>query len=702
MRASVHRIRLRLSGTVVAAGLLLAPAAHADTAGLRPDGSILAVVTIEDAGFVQPIAADVRPDGSLDPAYGENGALRRLRPGARLAVLTDGQARVLSRDTDCPGRSGCDDSIRLDRYDADGRVVDTDTLLGGETADALEVTPAAPGSSRSPARTMSHRVPARCREHAGLPGDDARLAAVVRYAGARARRGHARRGHGRGAPAGRRRRAGRRLRRGRQGRYGIGVAASRCPTPRRRGGRGRDDRAGGDGRRVVRIDAGGQIDEGFAGDGRAEVDAGEGRPDGSGGDRRRRGRDARRRHDPRPGGLRAGAAHVRRRAGLLVRHRRPRDRRFRRARRHVDGPRGAAGRRRGGDRDLAARRRRHGRARARPLRRGRKPRSGVRRRRPGSHPDRRRAAGAGDQQAPEPYAVSGTSITAQASSPEAAAVVECTVGGPTLPCRSPVTFGPLDHGQYSLTITATDADGNQRLDRRRFGVLPDTAAGAGPPAASNSTTAAFTFLSATGSSFSWFECRLDGAEWARCTSPWAVAGLAEGEHTAEVRQVAQVGDPDVAPPGQLRRARPRALPVARRSARPGDERDLGSAGAHGRAHRHRRLRLRRSGCGRGVPARRWRLAGLRVAGDALGLDVGAHALAIRSVDAAGNRERRVRWSGGRSPRPTRRRPRPSDGRRRPRGCRCGGCGRAAPCAPGSGWRSARRSTRWHTCEPSSG
>ena len=647
MRASVHRIRLRLSGTVVAAGLLLAPAAHADTAGLRPDGSILAVVTIEDAGFVQQIAANVRPDGSLDPAYGENGALRRLLPGARLAVLPDGQARVLGRDTDCSEPFGsCDDSVRLDRYDADGRVVDTNTLLTDDRADALEVTPAGAGVL---ALASEDDVPVLYRVDAAnvpafpattldsLPWYATRVLALGADALVVGTGGVLRLGDDGLPDAGY----------GEDGRVDTGSVSPRAAAPLPGGAVAvagtiaPEETAG-----VVRIGAGGQIDEDFAGDGRAEVDAGDGRPidqveiaaDGDGmlvagttpgpedfvvvrltsagaldssyGTGGRAIADFDGRDDTLTGlvALPGGGA-------VAIGTSRPTD---------------------GGAVELALARYDAGGTLDPAFGDG-----GLARIPIDVVPPELEVV-----QAPEPYAVTGRSITLQASSPEAAAVVECTVGGPALPCRSPVTFGPLDHGQYSLTITATDADGNQRLDRRRFFVPPDTAAGAGPPAASNSTTAAFSFSSATGSSFSWFECRLDGAEWARCTSPWAVAGLAEGEHAAEVRQVAQVGDPDVAPPGQLPEldpvrfqwrvdlhapvtsviSAPPARTVGRTATVTFTSDDPGA-----------RTECRLDGGD-------WQACASPVT--LSGLDVGAHALAIRSVDAAGNREASgpvVRW-----------------------------------------------------------
>jgi hypothetical protein len=62
---------------------------------------------------------------------------------------------------------------------------------------------------------------------------------------------------------------------------------------------------------------------------------------------------------------------------------------------------------------------------------------------------------------------------------------------------------------------------------------PETSIDSAPPAFTNSPNAIFAF-SGTGSSF---ECKLDGGAFASCTSPRAYSGLAEGQHTFQVRSV---------------------------------------------------------------------------------------------------------------------------------------------------------------------
>ena len=202
LRASTNRIRVRLSGAVLAAGLLLAPVAHADTSGLRPDGSIVALVDIEDAGFEQRIAAAVRPDGSLD----RRTATRRAAPaGARRAPggAAGGQARMLRGETDCSRPFEAYTSfVFLDRYDAAGARVGQDLFAAGDSAYGIDVTPAGAGILALASEDEVSVV--RRFDAANAPaGPSARLDSLswTPTRGAGARRGRARPGPRRGAPA---------------------------------------------------------------------------------------------------------------------------------------------------------------------------------------------------------------------------------------------------------------------------------------------------------------------------------------------------------------------------------------------------------------------------------------------------------------------------------------------------------------------
>ncbi len=84
---------------------------------------------------------------------------------------------------------------------------------------------------------------------------------------------------------------------------------------------------------------------------------------------------------------------------------------------------------------------------------------------------------------------------------------------------------------YRVGLTQKSALSNQTttvVDR----TAPNTALTATPPLLSNSAAASFSF---TSTEVGTFECSLDGAAFAACTTPRALAGLGEGSHTFQVR-----------------------------------------------------------------------------------------------------------------------------------------------------------------------
>lgn len=74
---------------------------------------------------------------------------------------------------------------------------------------------------------------------------------------------------------------------------------------------------------------------------------------------------------------------------------------------------------------------------------------------------------------------------------------------------------------------------------------PDTTITSGPPASTTETTASVAFKS--NFSTASFQCRLDGAVWAACTSPKTMSGLLPGSHTFYVRAVSSRGLVDSSP-----------------------------------------------------------------------------------------------------------------------------------------------------------
>jgi len=77
------------------------------------------------------------------------------------------------------------------------------------------------------------------------------------------------------------------------------------------------------------------------------------------------------------------------------------------------------------------------------------------------------------------------------------------------------------------------------------GGVADTIIDSSPPALTNSTSAEFTFSSTVGGST--FECSLDSAAFAACTSPKIYTALAAGSHTFEVRAIDSLGNTDATP-----------------------------------------------------------------------------------------------------------------------------------------------------------
>ena len=112
------------------------------------------------------------------------------------------------------------------------------------------------------------------------------------------------------------------------------------------------------------------------------------------------------------------------------------------------------------------------------------------------------------------------------------------------------TFSALTpDGSYSFTVKAADAADNESqgssISLTIDTVAPETTLGDKPASLVNSASATFTFSSSeSGSSF---ECSLDGAPFASCTSPKSYSGLADGSHTFSVRATDAARNTDSTP-----------------------------------------------------------------------------------------------------------------------------------------------------------
>ncbi|HEY6889464.1 MAG TPA: choice-of-anchor Q domain-containing protein, partial [Solirubrobacter sp.] len=119
---------------------------------------------------------------------------------------------------------------------------------------------------------------------------------------------------------------------------------------------------------------------------------------------------------------------------------------------------------------------------------------------------------------------------------------ECAIDADALTvCTSPFTTAPLERGLHTFTVRAVDTAGNVDPSPATFSFFMD----ATPPETTLAGDGPFAFSSPV--SGATFECSLDDAAFAPCTSPVAFDGLAAGEHTFAVRAVDAFGNVDATP-----------------------------------------------------------------------------------------------------------------------------------------------------------
>jgi hypothetical protein len=135
---------------------------------------------------------------------------------------------------------------------------------------------------------------------------------------------------------------------------------------------------------------------------------------------------------------------------------------------------------------------------------------------------------------------------------EPGATFECSLDGAAFtPCTSPRDYTGLADGQHEFRARAKDAAGNVDQTPATFSwridtTAPQTTIGAGaPPATGTSTSATFNFTSSEQNST--FECSLDNAAFAPCSSPRAYSNLAVGAHSFRVRAADEAENVDETP-----------------------------------------------------------------------------------------------------------------------------------------------------------
>ncbi|HEX6131802.1 MAG TPA: Ig-like domain-containing protein, partial [Actinomycetota bacterium] len=114
-----------------------------------------------------------------------------------------------------------------------------------------------------------------------------------------------------------------------------------------------------------------------------------------------------------------------------------------------------------------------------------------------------------------------------------------------------LTFPPSNFtadGDYVLRVRSVDEAGNAETPTSYTVTVdqtaPETTIDSAPPSFSNDDSPQFVFSSEPGATF---ECKLDGAAFAPCTSPVDHSALAESAHTFQVRATDGAGNTDASP-----------------------------------------------------------------------------------------------------------------------------------------------------------
>jgi subtilisin-like proprotein convertase family protein len=133
------------------------------------------------------------------------------------------------------------------------------------------------------------------------------------------------------------------------------------------------------------------------------------------------------------------------------------------------------------------------------------------------------------------------------SSEVAGATFECRLDGSAFrSCVSPRKYGGLADGSHTFEVRSVSGGKPDPTPAARTWTIdataPSTTITGGPSGRVADAAASFAF-EAPGATF---ECSLDGAAFAACTSPQAYDGLAEGDHTFQVRARDALGNTEAA------------------------------------------------------------------------------------------------------------------------------------------------------------
>ncbi|AGC44015.1 OmpA family protein [Myxococcus stipitatus DSM 14675] len=152
-----------------------------------------------------------------------------------------------------------------------------------------------------------------------------------------------------------------------------------------------------------------------------------------------------------------------------------------------------------------------------------------------------------------PSRTRATSATFDFDANEPGATYECSLDGAAFAtCQDPETLTGLTEGSHTLEVRAIDAAGNVDDSPASHTwtvdlTAPNTVIVTGPPSRTQAASATFDFDVEVAESGVTYECSLDGGAFAACTDPVIFTGLADGEHTLQVRALDAVGNGDASP-----------------------------------------------------------------------------------------------------------------------------------------------------------
>ena len=158
-----------------------------------------------------------------------------------------------------------------------------------------------------------------------------------------------------------------------------------------------------------------------------------------------------------------------------------------------------------------------------------------------------------------------TSLTVRFTGFDNAALArfECRLGEAGFStCASPLTYTAVAIGPHTFEVRAIDTSSNVDPSPARYtwtvDAPPDTVItaaidGRGKSIANGGTarsdTMTFSFTGTDNGTVSTFECRLDSASFAPCTSPARYTGVSRGTHTVRVQAIDNNGFRDPSPAG---------------------------------------------------------------------------------------------------------------------------------------------------------